>query len=119
MVLEEGYNERLDEIPAAVLRAKLPTLDDRIGRRRDASARYDYLLADAKVDLPPVEANNRNVYHSYNVLVDNRDAARRYLASRGISTRIYYNPLLHLQPVYSYLRAGRGSLPNAEAAADR
>ena len=119
VVLEEGHNERLDEIPAAVLRAKLPTLDDRIARRREAAALYDRLLAGAAVDTPPVEEGIRNVYHSYNVLVDDRDEARRFLASRGVSTRIYYNPLLHLQPAYAYLGMGRGSLPNAEGAADR
>lgn len=119
VVLEEGYNERLDEIPAAVLRAKLPTLDDRIERRREAAALYDRLLADAAVETPPVDDENRNVYHSYNVLVDDRDEARRFLASKGVSTRTYYNPLLHLQPAYAYLGMGRGSLPNAEAAADR
>lgn len=119
LVLEEGHNERLDEIPAAVLRAKLPTLDDRIARRREAAALYDRLLAGAGVDTPPVEEGIRNVYHSYNVLVDDRDEARRFLASRGVSTRIYYNPLLHLQPAYAYLGKGRGSLPNAEGAADR
>lgn len=119
VVLEEGYNERLDEIPAAVLRAKLPTLDDRIERRREAAALYDRLLADAAVETPPADDENRNVYHSYNVLVDDRDEARRFLASKGVSTRTYYNPLLHLQPAYAYLGMGRGSLPNAEAAADR
>lgn len=119
VVLEEGYNERLDEIPAAVLRAKLPTLDDRIDRRREAAALYDRLLADAAVETPPVDDETRNVYHSYNVLVDDRDEARRFLASKGVSTRTYYNPLLHLQPAYSYLGMGRGSLPNAEGAADR
>lgn len=119
VVLEEGYNERLDEIPAAVLRAKLPTLDDRIERRREAAALYDRLLADAAVEAPPADDENRNVYHSYNVLVDDRDEARRFLASKGVSTRTYYNPLLHLQPAYAYLGMGRGSLPNAEAAADR
>lgn len=119
VVLEEGYNERLDEIPAAVLRAKLPTLDDRIERRREAAALYDRLLADAAVETPPADGENRNVYHSYNVLVDDRDEARRFLASKGVSTRTYYNPLLHLQPAYAYLGMGRGSLPNAEAAADR
>lgn len=119
VVLEEGYNERLDEIPAAVLRAKLPTLDDRIDRRREAAALYDRLLADAAVETPPVDDETRNVYHSYNVLVDGRDEARRFLASKGVSTRTYYNPLLHLQPAYAYLGMGRGSLPNAEGAADR
>lgn len=119
LVVEEGYNERLDEIKAAALRAKLPTLDDRIERRRRAAALYDRLLADAAVETPPVDGETRNVYHSYNVLVDDRDAARRHLASRGVATRTYYNPLLHLQPAYEYLNKGAGSFPGAEGAADR
>jgi dTDP-4-amino-4,6-dideoxygalactose transaminase len=117
-VLEEGHNERLDEIQAAVLRAKLPTLDDRIARRRSAATRYDRLLADI-VETPPLVDDAESVWFAYNVMLDNRDAARAHLASRGVATRLYYNPLLHLQPAYSHLGLGPGSFPNAERAASR
>ncbi len=118
-VLEEGHNERLDEIQAAVLRAKLPSLDERIEGRRRAAALYDELLADGDVETPVAVPGTRHVYFAYNVMLDDRDEARRFLADRGIATRLYYNPLLHLQPAYAKLGAPRGSFRNAEAAADR
>ena len=119
VVLEEGHNERLDEVQAAVLRAKLPTLDDRIARRRSAAALYNTLFADAAVETPPVIEDAESVYFAYNILLDNRDEARRHLASRGVATRLYYNPLLHMQPAYGHLGKGPGSFPRAEAAASR
>jgi dTDP-4-amino-4,6-dideoxygalactose transaminase len=118
-VLEEGHNERLDEIHAAVLRAKLPTLDERIEGRRRAAATYDELLSDLPVETPIPVPGTKHVYFAYNVMLEGRDEARRFLAGRGIATRLYYNPLLHLQPAYSYLDRPRGSYPNAESAADR
>ena len=117
VVTEEGHNERLDEISAAVLRAKLPTLDERIAGRRRAAAQYDQLLAETAVKTPPPDDNIKNVYFAYQILLDNRDEARRFLAERGIATRTHYNPLLHLQPAYAYLGNGPGSFPNAEGAA--
>lgn len=118
-VLEEGHNERLDEIQAAVLRAKLPTLDDRIAGRRRAAAAYAELLQGAAVETPIEVPGTKHVYFAYNVMLDDRDAAREFLASRGIATRLYYNPPLHLQPAYAGLGKARGSFPNAEAAAER
>jgi dTDP-4-amino-4,6-dideoxygalactose transaminase len=118
-VLEEGHNERLDEIQAAVLRTKLPTLDERIAGRRHAAALYDELLADVAVETPITVPDTKHVYFAYNIMLDDRDGAREHLASQGIATRLYYNPLLHLQPAYQHLDMPRGSFPNAEAAADR
>jgi len=118
-VLEEGHNERLDEIQAAVLRAKLPTLDDRIARRRGAAKRYNALLADIGIEIPPIVEDAESVWFAYNVMLGNRDEARKHLASRGVATRLYYNPLLHLQPAYNHLGSGLGSFPNAERSASR
>ena len=118
-VLEEGHNERLDEIQAAVLRVKLPTLDERIDGRRAAADIYDDLLRGAPVETPIRVPNTKHAYHSYHVMLDKRDEARLFLAERGIATRLYYNPLLHLQPAYAGLGQPRGSFPSAEAAADR
>ncbi len=118
-VLEEGHNERLDEIQAAVLRAKLPSLDDRIARRRSAARRYNSLLADTLVETPRLFEDAESVWFAYNVMLDDRDAARNHLASRGVATRLYYNPLLHLQPAYGHLGSGPGSFPSAERAASR
>ena len=83
VVLEEGHNERLDEVQAAVLRAKLPTLDARIAQCRQAAARYDGLLDGSIVETPVVLDDAKAVYFAYNVMLDDRDEARRFLASRG------------------------------------
>ena len=119
VVLEEGHNERLDEVQAAVLRAKLPTLDSRIQARRHAAELYDQLLVSTAVETPAVLENTKAVFFAYNVLMEDRDEARQFLADRGIATRLYYNPLLHLQPAYAHLGAGLGSFPGAEEAAVR
>jgi dTDP-4-amino-4,6-dideoxygalactose transaminase len=118
-VLEEGMNERLDELQAALLNAKLPTLETRIGARREHARRYGELL-DGSTAEPPVEAPRvRHVYFAYTVLVDERERLRDHLSSRGIASRLYYNPPLHLQPAFERLGLGAGSFPVAEATAAR
>ena len=63
----------------------------------------------------------RHVYFAYNAMVSerHRDRAREYLASRGIATRLYYNPPLHLHPAYRWMGLGSGSLPVAEKTASQ
>jgi dTDP-4-amino-4,6-dideoxygalactose transaminase len=117
-IVAEGLNERLDSLQAAVLLAKLPTLETRIAARRRIAARYDEELADLAL-LPPAATGHRHVFRAYTILVDNRDEVRRHLAASGIETRVYYAPPVHLQPAYRYLGFGSGSFPVAEAVADR
>ena len=113
----EGFNERLDALQAAILRAKLPTLDARIEKRRWVAQRYNELLAKLDV-VTPYEAHHvKHVYRAYAILVENRDQVREHLTSKGIATHIYYIPPLHLQPVYEHLGFGPGDFPVAEAVA--
>ena len=116
-VLAEGSNERLDPLQAALLSAKLPTLDDRIDARRAHAARYDELLVSFRVETPLEAPRARHVYFAYTLLVDDREGARDYLASHGVASRLYYNPPLHLQPAYERLGLRAGSFPVAEATA--
>jgi dTDP-4-amino-4,6-dideoxygalactose transaminase len=118
-LVAEGYNERLDTLQAAILSAKLPTLEDRITGRRAAAAKYNDLLADLDLVLPYEADNVRHVYRAYSVLVENREQVRRHLASTGIATRLYYIPPLHYQPVYERLGLGVGDFPVAEETATR
>jgi len=118
-VIEEGYNERLDEVWAAVLRIKLPTLDERIDRRRAAAARYAKRLAELPLQTPSEAPNVRHAYHSYQILIDDRDRARRFLQRRGIATRLFYIPPLHLQPAYERLGFRAGSFPITESTSAR
>ena len=59
------------------------------------------------------------MYFAYTVLVDERERLRDHLASRGVASRLYYNPPLHLQPAFARLGLGPGSFPVAEATAAR
>jgi len=120
-VLEEGFNQRLDTIQAAILNAKLPTLENRIAGRRKAAGLYREIFAGTAV-TPVFEAPwARHVYFAYNAMIaeDVRDQAREYLADRGVASRLYYNPPLHLHPAYRWMGLGPGSLPAAEKTASR
>lgn len=117
--VEEGMNERLDEMQAAVLRAKLPLLDASIERRRALAGIWRSGLASSAVTPPPERPGVRHSYRNYVVHVDRRDAVRETLATAGIATALPYAPPLHLQPVYRGLGHGRGAFPVTERLADR
>ncbi len=113
-----GFNSRLDEIQAAVLRVKFPHLDDWAARRRQVAARYDALLADVPgVVTPRVLPGVEHVYHQYTIRAQRRDALAEHLKGQGIGTMIYYPVPLHLQTMYADLGYRPGDLPVAEAAA--
>ena len=114
-----GYNYRMDGFQGAVLRVKLKHLDEWTAKRREFSALYRKLLADARVELPRDNPRNESVYHLFVVYVENRDAVRAALEARGIQSAIHYPIPLHLQKAYASLGYGRGSFPHAERACDR
>jgi dTDP-4-amino-4,6-dideoxygalactose transaminase len=118
-VLEQGTNDRLDALQAALLSAKLPSLGVRVDARRANAKRYGELLADVDVVLPHEDARVRHVYFAYTLLLDDREAARTQLASQGVGSRLYYNPPLHLQPAFEYLGQRGGDFPVAEQTAER
>lgn len=119
-----GGNFRLDAIQAAVLRVKLPRLDDWTAGRRENANSYHALFADAgladagldEVTIPPDEPGH--IYNQFVIEVPRRDALRVFLTDRGIATEIYYPVPLHLQACFADLGYGRGDLPHAEHAAD-
>jgi len=113
---EIGYNSRLDELQAAVLRAKLPHLARFTAQRQKHAARYRELLAGARLQLPAAHGRGAHVYHQFTVRVANRDAARKALTEAGVGSGVYYPIPLHRQPVYEKEFGGL-SLPAAEAAA--
>lgn len=117
-LIAEGYNERLDELQAAVLNAKLPTLNERIARRRRIACEYNERLTHLDLTLPIEADYATHVYRAYTVLVDERNAVRDHLAARDIATRIYYVPPLHVQPVYEHLGFQRGDFPVTEWTSD-
>ena len=115
---EQGYNSRLDEVQAAILRVKLRHLDDWNAQRRGHARRYDSLLANLPGVTCPVEAGyGTPVYHQYTICTQRRDGVQRFLKDRGIATMIYYPTPLHLQPLFAGYGYQAGDLPGAEQAA--
>jgi dTDP-4-amino-4,6-dideoxygalactose transaminase len=111
-----GYNKRLDELQAAVLRVKLRHLDDWNAARAEHARSYDRQLGEVEgVRLPLVRPDADSVWHLYVVNVDRRDAVQRRLTSEGISTGVHYPIPIHRQPAYADLRYAPGSLPVSEA----
>jgi dTDP-3-amino-3,4,6-trideoxy-alpha-D-glucose transaminase len=107
-----GYNSRLDELQAAVLRIFLAELDGWVAQRRDAAARYAELGLGAACDLPEDEPGH--VYHLFVCRSPERDRIRAALKEAEIGSAVYYTTPLHLQNAFSDLGYGHGSLPVTE-----
>ena len=107
-----GYNSRLDELQAAVLRIFLGELDSWIALRREAAGRYAELGLGAACDLPDDEPGH--AYHLFVCRSPERDRIRAGLKEAGIGSAVYYTTPLHLQPALAYLGWSAGSLPVTE-----
>ena len=110
-----GYNSRLDELQAALLRAKLPHLDAENGRRALIARRYLDGLIGARVQPLEVNARCASVWHQFVIRHPRRDALASDLAARGIATMIHYPVPPHRQPAYAHLNMPVGALPITEA----
>jgi dTDP-4-amino-4,6-dideoxygalactose transaminase len=108
-----GLNSRLDELQAAILRRKLPYLDEWNRARRTAAAMYSSLL-DPSLTPAPADAEGEHVFHLYVVRAPRRDALRRFLSERGVETSIHYPVPVHRQPAFSEVPAVIGELPVTE-----
>lgn len=95
-----GWNSRLDEIQAAVLRIKLKTLERDNARRIALAARYRASLGGRTVELPQVAPDTQHVFHLYVVRSSERDRLQAALAERGIGALVHYPVPVHLQPAY-------------------
>jgi dTDP-4-amino-4,6-dideoxygalactose transaminase len=118
-----GINSRLDALQAAVLRVKLPHLDDWSSGRQRKAQQYELMFGDAglggRVELPFVRSNVRHIFHQFVVRVRDgkRDDLRAHLRECGVGTDIYYPVPLHLQECFVYLGYKEGDFPNSELAA--
>lgn len=113
-----GFNSRLDEIQAAVLRVKLDHIARYNERRRVIAAHYRALLADAPLETPVHDVHGEHVFNQYTILTDRRDSLAGALQSRGIATAIHYPVPLHHQAVLQG-KFDSGLLPVTEDLAQR
>lgn len=111
-----GYNSRLDSLQAAILRVKLPYVDDWNKQRWEIAARYHKALQNFDdIELPMLI--EEHVFHQYTIRIKNRkrDAVKAGLASREVGTMIYYPKPVHKLPIYISRKI---DMPQAEAAAN-
>jgi len=109
-----GFNARLDELQAVVLRVKLPHLAQWNEQRREHAALYNKLLNDIRVVVPTERPDHRHVYHLYVIKTPLRDELQAWLKSQGVFTGIHYPIPLHLQKSLAYLGYQKGDLPVTE-----
>jgi dTDP-4-amino-4,6-dideoxygalactose transaminase len=107
-----GYNSRLDELQAAILRVKLRHLETDNAARRQVAAQYQQWLADLPLLLPQTQAAGKHVYHLFVVQSRQRDALRAYLQEQGIGTAVHYPVPVHRQPAYHRLTRSGWCLAN-------
>jgi dTDP-4-amino-4,6-dideoxygalactose transaminase len=126
---ERGWNSRLDELQAAILRVKLRHLADWTAARQTHARRYDSLLRNVPgIMIPHVPAGREHVYYLYTIRITGRaaekvpskgtrsDVVQQRLADRGIASMVYYPVPLHLQPLYASLGGKPGDLRGSERA---
>ncbi len=116
-----GFNSRLDELQAAVLRVKLPYLQGWSNARRENAFRYgkDFQAAGllSQITLPKVLPGRSHIFHQYVIRCERRDELQACLKAAGIGTEIYYPVPLHEQECFRPLGYAPADLPNARAAA--
>jgi dTDP-4-amino-4,6-dideoxygalactose transaminase len=108
---QKGVNSRLDELQAAILRAKLPYLPENIARRQAMVDLYSSQLAGGKILVPSSCPGAQPVVHLFVIRYPRRDALQEYLATHGIETRIHYPVPVHQQKAYLDLGYKEGDFP--------
>ena len=115
---EAGWNNRLDELQAAILRVKLRYLPKWQRNRQAHAAEYTGYFSQIPGIMPPLAPEGyEHVFHQYTIRVEDRDALQRLLSQQKIGSAVYYPVPLHLQPLYASLGYKRGDFPHAEHAA--
>ncbi len=113
--VEWSGNSRLDTLQAAMLLVKLDYLDEWTRNRQENACLYRDLLKDIlEISIPEDQNDTCAVYHTYVIQAERRDELQSFLAAQGISTKVHYDPPIHLQPVACALSFKKGSLPVTE-----
>jgi len=113
-----GFNSRLDEMQAAILRVKLKYLEEFNRERKIIARLYLNGLQDTDLILPYVPEWAEPVWHQFVIRSTKRDELQEYLKSKGIETLIHYPLPIHLQEAYKHLRYKKGDFPIAEKMAN-
>lgn len=109
-----GFNTRLDTVQAAILRVKLPNIDNWNEKRSKNAKEYDEKLKDTALTLPVSIPESKSVYNMYVLQAENREEIINKLKEKGISTGVYYPVPIHLQKAYTELKYKEGDIPVAE-----
>lgn len=112
-----GWNSRMDELQAAILRVRLRHILADTGHRADIAAAYTGVLNGFDITPPPSFPDRTSVHHQYVIRHRHRDRFREQLSRCGIGTAIHYPAPVHLQNAYRHFGRGTGSLPVTEQAA--
>jgi dTDP-4-amino-4,6-dideoxygalactose transaminase len=113
----KGFNSRLDELQAAILRVKLRRLDEWNARRKQIARQYLQDLKGTELILPYVPDWTDPVWHLFVVRTQKRDVLQQHLQSHGVQTMIHYPVPPHLQEAYQEMQEQRGAFPIAETLA--
>ena len=113
----KGYNSRLDEIQAAILRVKLKYLDEMNQRRVALAELYFENLKNLPISLPPRNSSadpRRHNYYLFPIATDKRDDIQKFLKKNGVDTQIHFPVPIHLQQAYKEIRVHKNSLSITE-----
>jgi len=112
-----GYNSRLDELQAVVLRIKLKHIDEYNRERLRVARQYNQVLAGSRFETPAIPGDRDHVFHQYTLLCDDRDALRDAILAADIACAVYYPVPLHQQKAFADTR--QPLLPVTESTASR
>lgn len=110
-----GYNSRLDEIQAGLLRVKLRYIDELNKEREEIAKRYLTEIKNDEILLPESMENSTHIYHLFVIRLKNREKFMKYMDESDIGTMIHYPIPPHLSEAYGYLGYKEGDFPLAEA----
>lgn len=113
-----GYNSRLDELQAGLLRVKLSHLNELTAEREKIANRYLAEIKNTKIELPKVREGATSVWHLFVIKTNERDRLQKYLEDNGVGTVIHYPIPPHLSKAYEYLGYKKGDFPITEKYAE-
>lgn len=113
-----GFNSRLDEIQAAILRVKFRYLEEWTQARRRIAYRYNEGLKHLPIITPLESPDVYHIYHQYTIRIKERDSLMSYLKDVGIATMVYYPVPIHLQKLFDFLPYKEGDFTEAETASN-